>query len=44
MLDSKTNTLEDCQNYVCVVGEEMKVKEGLVYNKSNGELIGLCDS
>lgn len=38
--DSKLATLNEFQKYV---GDEMHIKEGLVYNKSNGDLIGYSD-
>jgi hypothetical protein len=35
-------TLEEFQKHECIVGDEMKIKEGLVY-KTNGELVGFTD-
>ena len=36
-------SLENHQKYVCVVADEMKIKEGLVFNKIDGDLIGFTD-
>lgn len=35
--------LEDHQKLVCLTFDEMKIKEGLVFDKSNNELIGFTD-
>ena len=35
--------LEEHQKLVCLVGDEMKIKEGLVFNKHTNELIGFTD-
>ena len=37
------DTLDECQKHVCILGDEMYIKEGLVYNKSTGKLVGYCD-
>ena len=41
--DSNLSTLENFQKYICLLGDEMYIKEGLVYNKHTGELAGYCD-
>ena len=41
--DAKMSTLEDYQKYVGLIGDEMYIKEGLVYDKNTGDLIGYCD-
>ena len=38
--DAKMPTLEDYQKYVGLLGDEMYIREGLVYDKN---LIGYCD-
>lgn len=39
----KVNWLEDHQKYISIIGDEMHIKEGLVFSKSNGELVGYVD-
>ena len=34
---------EDWQKFVCLLLDEMYVRENLVYNKSTGRLVGFCD-
>ena len=41
--DAKVSSLQEFQKYVGLVGDEMYIKEGLVYNKSTGKLVGYCD-
>ncbi len=41
--NSNVSTLEPFQKHVSLIGDEMYIKEGLVYNKHNGELIGYRD-
>ena len=43
MNDAKLSTLQDHQKYVGLLGDEMYIKEGLVYDNSTGDLIGYCD-
>ena len=33
-------SLEEIQKYVGLVGDEMYIKEGLVYEKNTGQLVG----
>ena len=35
--------IEDCQKYVAVCFDEVKVKEGIVYNKHKCRVIGFVD-
>ncbi len=37
------DTLEDHQKYVCLLADEMKIKEGLVFSKNNDELLGFTN-
>lgn len=39
----KVESLPENRRFVCLVLDEMKIKEGLVYNKYSGELIGFAD-
>ena len=39
----KYDTLEDHQKYVSVIFDEMKIKEGLVYNKHQYKVVGFVD-
>ena len=39
----KYDTLEDHQKYVSVIFDEMKVKEGLVYDKHQYKVVGFVD-
>ena len=41
--DAKVSSLQEIQKYVGLVGDEMYIKEGLVYDKSTGKLVGYCD-
>ena len=41
--DAKVSSLQEFQKYVGLVGDEMYIKEGLVYDKSTGKLVGYCD-
>ena len=43
MRDSKIQSLEYYQKFVSIIGDEMYIKEKLVYNKSTGDLVGYCD-
>ena len=40
---SKMNTLEDYQKYVALVFDEMKIKEGIVYDKNECKVVGFVD-
>lgn len=40
--DSKLESLEDHQKYVSMIADEMYIKQGLVYNKTTGDLVGYC--
>uniref|UniRef100_A0A1X7VEP6 Transposable element P transposase-like RNase H domain-containing protein n=1 Tax=Amphimedon queenslandica TaxID=400682 RepID=A0A1X7VEP6_AMPQE len=42
-LDAKVSSLQEFQKYVGLIGDEMYIKEGLVYDKSTGKLVGYCD-
>ena len=39
----KFDTLEDHQKYVSIVSDEMKIKEGLLYDKHECKVIGFVD-
>ncbi len=41
--ETKCDELQKCQTYVCLLFDEMKVKEDLVYNKGTGKIIGFCN-
>ena len=41
--DSCVSSLSPFQKQVCLLGDEMRIKEDLVYNKHTGELTGFCD-
>lgn len=41
--DSKLNTIDDHQKFVSIIADEMYIKEGLVYNKNSGNIVGYCD-
>ena len=41
--EAKLDSLEDFQKCICVVFDEVKVKEGLVFDKHSGEIIGFTD-
>ena len=38
--DSKLNTLPDSHNFIVITFDEMKIREGLVYDKYTDQLIG----
>ena len=37
------DSLQIHEKYVCIVADEMKIKEGLVFNKKDGDLIGFTN-
>ena len=41
--DACMSTLQPFQKHVSLIADEMYIKEGLVYNKHNGQLIGYCN-
>ena len=41
--DLKFETLKDFQKNVTLVYDEMRIKDGLIYNRSSGKLIGFVD-
>ena len=41
--EAKLDSLEEYEKYVCVIFDEVKVKEGLVFNKHSGQIIGFID-
>jgi len=41
--DLKDYDLKDYEKHVSVVFDEMKIKEGLVYNKNEGSIVGFVD-
>lgn len=41
--DSNVSTLKPFQKYINLTGDEMYIKESLVYDKNSGELIGYCN-
>ena len=41
--DAKVLSLEKYQKQVLILADEMHIKEGLVYHKHTGELVGCCD-
>ena len=43
MKEAKIEALQEWQTYVAVVLDEVKVKEGIVYNKHDCKIIGLGD-
>lgn len=43
MNDSGISKLESFQKHICLLGDEMYIKEGLIYNKHSGDLVGYCD-
>ena len=43
MSEATYHNLEEFEKCVCIVGDEMKIREGLVYDKNNGELIGFTN-
>ena len=40
---SVSTTTEEYQGHVSLIGDEMYIKESLVYSKASGELVGFCD-
>ena len=38
--EAKLNEIEEWQKFVCLTYDEMKVKQGLVYNKYTDQLVG----
>ena len=43
MKEAKINEIPEYQKYVCCIFDEVKVKEGLVYNKESMEIIGFVN-
>ena len=43
MEDANIASLEDFQKHVCLLGDEMHIKEDLVYDKTSGELVGFVN-
>ena len=43
MVDANIASLEDFQKHVCLLGDEMHIKEDLVYDKTSGELVGFVN-
>ena len=43
MCEAKIETLQDWQKYVAVVLDEVKIKEGLVYDKNDCAIIGFTN-
>lgn len=41
--EAKLVALKDYERYVCVIFDEVKIKEGLVFNKHTGQIIGFVD-
>ena len=41
--ETKINTIPNCQKFVCLVFDEVKIKEDLVYDKHSGELVGFVN-
>ena len=41
--EAKLDSIPDFQKYVCLVFDEVKIKEGLVYDKEECQLIGFVD-
>ena len=41
--DSAMSSLKEYQHHICLIGDEMYIKEDLVYSKSTGELVGFRD-
>lgn len=41
--EANLDALEDYQKYVGVIFYEVKIKEGLVFNKYTGQIIGFTD-
>ena len=37
------DTLKDYEKHVCIIADEMKIKEGLVFNKNTNEMIGFTN-
>ena len=43
MDDSNLASLSEFEKHVCLIGDEMHIKEGLTYDKTSGELIGFIN-
>ena len=43
MEDSRVASLKEFQKHVCILGDEMHIKEDLVYDKFSGELVGFVN-
>ena len=43
MSEATYHNLEEFEKCVCIVGDEMKIRERLVYDKNNGELMGFTN-
>ena len=41
--ETKCEELPECRRYVCLLIDEMKVKEDLIYDKVSGVIIGFCN-
>ena len=41
--EAKIDTIPDYQKHVCLIFDEVKIKEDLVFNKHTGELIGFTN-
>ena len=41
--ETKINSNTEFQKYICLVFDEIKVKEDLVYDKHSVSLLGLCE-
>lgn len=41
--DAKISNLKEHEKHIGLIGDEMYVKEGLVYDKTSGDLVGYCD-
>ena len=43
MEDANVTSLKEFQKQACLLGDEIHVKEDLIYNKTNGELVGFVN-
>ena len=41
--EAKIDNIPDCQKFVCLVFDEVKIKEDLVYDKHSGEVVGFVN-
>ncbi len=41
--DAQVQSLSECETHVCLIGDEMHVKEDLVFDKFSGELTGFVN-